>query len=355
MCGLKFQGGDALSWHVSTAHPIERPLLILAGAPAPADIRIRSRLEPADAVVANCTSARLSRNGQPEVELAPESLISLISSDTDAEHRIRLFNMRAEDEAKIEARYALRVTIPDSAELTEADELFVRHVAVDKPTMGDIERFAHETRELRSARYYVDALVSYAVGVLIKEGTNESGTSLPFAEFQGKLAYAIAELGLFWDRPVAVAVTACARLNLNDFIAAPGSRISVLDECHAFFARLKEESLIRFSTATDLAPGSLPLCPVDRDTHLVLQSFAALSRDADPAVRTAVEDRAVDGTLSSFDRTKLTALAAAHRIVGGDERGAVPLLRLLAHDPSFGAWSQDYLDDKLSLSDPGEI
>ena len=116
---------------------------------------------------------------------------------------------------------------------------------------------------------------------------------------------------------VALAVTTCVRLNLNDFVAEPSSRIVALDECHRFFSAyfLRAHDRIEFTTDAALGRGTLPLCPVDRDTHLVLQSYAALATSG--AARESVLE--VEGTgrwtghFSGFDRAKLVALAAARR------------------------------------------
>jgi hypothetical protein len=347
ICKEPFNDGNSVSWHVSTTHPIERPILFVKGAPAPSFTPIREKLDPDDVLVANCTAARLSRNGRPEVEVDPGEVARLVTEDTDAEHRLRLFNRRAQDDAKIEAGYSLRITVPERAELVEVDKRFVERIAVDNLSMDIVERFARDTQRFRTARYYADALVAYAIGVLIKERTPEGGATLPFAEFQGKFAHAVSELILFADRPVALAVTTCARLNLNDFVDAASSGIVAVDECHTFFAGLKNRGAVVFPSDLNLAPGIVPLCPVDRDTHAVLQSFAALAEPSgSPRILNEVEDRATDATLSSFDRTKLTAMAAGRRLLEGDEAAAAPLLRMLANDPHLGSWAQANLPDR---------
>jgi hypothetical protein len=347
ICAKPFEDANSVSWHVSTEHPIERPVLFLKGASAPSFIPIREALEPEDVLVANCTDARLSRNGRPEVEVDPDELGSLVAQDTDAEHRLRLFNRRAQDDAKIEAGYSLRITVPERAELIEVDKRFVERIAVDNLSMDTVDRFARDTQRFRSARYYADALVAYAIGVLIKERTQEGGATLPFAEFQGKFAHAVSELVLFADRPIALAVTTCARLNLNDFLTDASCGIAAVDECHKFFASLKGRDLVQFPSTVDLTPGSVPVCPVDRDTHVVLQSFAALAEPNSPRrVIREIEERATDATFSGFDRTKLTAMAAGRRLLEGDDASAAPLLRALANDPHLGSWAEAHLPDR---------
>jgi hypothetical protein len=347
ICDESFADAASVSWHVSTAHPIERPVLFIKGMAAPSLISVREALEPEDVLIANCTEARLSRNGQAELDINPKDVARLLARDTDAEHRLRLVNRRAQDDAKIEAGYSLRIAVALRDELVEVDKRFVERIAVDNLTMDAVERFTRDTQRLRSARYYIDGLVAYAIGVLIKEGTREGGAALPFAEFQGKFANAVSELVLFADRPVAHAVTTCARLNLNDFIHDPSSGLVGVDACHTFLARLKTRDAIEFPVGLDLTPGAIPVCPVDRDTHLVLGSFSALAdRGRSRRVVKEVEGRAADSTLSGFDRTKLAAMAAARYLRGEDKSEAYPLLRTLSHDPHLGSWADGHLPDK---------
>jgi hypothetical protein len=346
VCALVFNNGDERLWHVGTAHPIERPVLLIAQDVSPAIVNIRKPLPAAQIDVANCTSAFLSRNGSAERPIDIAALGQTIADNTDAELRLRLLNERARDEAKIVSRYTIRIVLARPAELTEVDRLFVRHIAVNQLTMRNVAAFAEAAEQHRAARFYTDALVAYATGVLIKEGTDLGGATLPFSEFQGKYMQALAELHLFPTRPVAASVVACIGLNLNDFSwTGASSGIAAIDEALTFFAALRNSRRIDFPASLQPEPAHLPICPVDRDTHEVLTDFTLLSRsDRDPSRTAEVAARAADGTLSPFDRAKLSALAAARRLADGEINDARAALRSLANDPTFGEWATTELE-----------
>src|SRR4051794_19512979 len=346
VCLHEFLDADERLWHIGTAHPIERPVLVVGSELCPSIVNIRSSV-PVDQIrTTNCTSAFLSRNGSAEKPIEPDQLGFIIASDHDAEFRLRLLNERAEDEAKIVARYRIKLALANREELTEVDRLFVKRVAVDDLSMRDIATFAQEAARYGSARFYTDALVAYATGVLIKEGTDLGGATLPFSEFQGKFMHALGELRLLAARPITSAVIACIALNLNDLASArQTSGIVLLDESLAFFGRLVRRHGVRFPADLEVEPARLPICSVDRDTHDLLTDFAVLSRSSrDRTLTGKVAERAADGTLSTFDRAKVAALAAARHLADEEVAEARRVLVMLGNDPVFGDWADSEIE-----------
>jgi hypothetical protein len=85
----------------------------------------------------------------------------------------------------------------------------------------------------------------------------------------------------------------------------------------------------------------VPLCPIDRDTHLVLTAYELLIANGGGGPRVEeLDGRADDGTLSPQDRTKLRVLMSIAAIRSGRRRATARHLETLTHDAVFGAWAE---------------
>jgi hypothetical protein len=284
-------------------------------------------------------------DGAPVDGLRTSDVGLLIAGRQTAHVELELENHRAADAADVRARYIVDIAIPDDRELAEVDRAFVRCLAVDRPSTRDIDSYAASVQRFASARRYSGALGDYAHGVLAKEGSEYSGATLPFEAFETKFSRALDELSDHVERPVAAAVVATARLNLND-VTEPYTRTGDrrLDQClHVLHttASLQPKLL-----TTPARTGALvSLCPIDRDTHFILGGFESLLLDDDPRRRIdELDGRADDGNLSAYDRTKLRVL-----IINGARRiGAWKVVRrhleTLEHDPVFGTWAEAELE-----------
>jgi hypothetical protein len=346
VCGQAFDSIDERSWHASEAHPLVRPTLYVADHAAPAELIVRAPVNASLFSAESCTAVHVVLDGHPVDQIGPSGLGDLIAARRSGHLRIELENRRAADAADVRARYTLRISIPDDSELAAVDRSFVANLAVDRPSTRDVERFASEVEPFRSAREYAGALADYVHGVLVKEGTEVGGATLPFEAFQAKFSRALNELADHVDRPVAASVVAASRLNLNDLATPlPASGDTGLDGC----ARLLSEivALDSSSSSVDHREGvaEVALCPIDRDTHLICTAYGTLILgDAADSRLSELGSRADDALLSPQDRAKLRTLVAVAALRLGHADLARRHLEVLAHDGVFGRWAESALE-----------
>jgi hypothetical protein len=344
-CSRIFATPDERSWHASEAHPLARPTLYIADRAAPSAILVRTPI-PATAVsVGSCTSVNVVVDGVPAEDVRPDELGGVVDGRRTAHIVVELENHRAADAADVRAVYTLEIAVPDAEELAQVDRAFVSNLAIDRPSTRDIETFASDVAGLTSARRYAGALADYVHGVLVKEGSDVGGATLPFEAFQAKFARTLAELADHTGRPVAASVVALARHNLNDIgQPAPLGGDPRLDGCLVFLHDAATSGRGRLADMSR-SGSAIPLCPIDRDTHLVLGAYESLIVARAANGRFAeLDERAEDGSLSGYDRTKLRVLVSFRAIHDGRYSTAVPHLRILAHDPVFGAWAERELE-----------
>jgi hypothetical protein len=303
-------------------------------------------LEPTAVVCVNTTGVRATVNGVPLVS-DPAGLAAKLSSEGRAVFQIELENSRAADEAKVRAAYVVVTAVADQLELQAVDRLFAQHLAVDRPTLSDVREFADAASSYVTADRYADGLVEYVLAILAKERDPSSGVSLPFDAFQVKLQRALAELGPHRARPIPAAVCATAELNLNDVRGAePATGAPALDGALILLRSIANDEPEVVSPAADKPGISAPVCPIDRDTHLVLRAYEELhlgGKEPDPVALREYAGRAEDAALSAFDRTKLRVFVAARLLAEGEHDAAIPHLNAVLHDPLFGRWAHDVL------------
>jgi hypothetical protein len=318
---------------------------------APADLVIRTPVEARLFSADSCTSVRVALDGERLSEINSGELGELISERRSGHLRIELENRRAADSADVRARYTIRIAIPDDGELEEVDRAFVRHLAVDRPSTRDVEEFASEVERFRSAREYAGALADYVHGVLVKEGSEYGGATLPFAAFESKFSRTLAELSDHVTRPVAAAVVAVARLSLND-LASPVPRTGdrSLDGCVRTLSDLVTPDSAPESEEPQAGFAEIALCPIDRDTHLVRTSYEILvNRETSEAEFVDLSIGADDARLSPQDRAKLHALVAIGALRCGRSDLANQHLEVLVHDGVFGPWAARALEGVSDL------
>lgn len=347
VCGEEFGSSDARSWHASEAHPLGRPTLYIADYAAPADLVVRTPVDAGLFSAESCTAVRVALDGAPATEIGPAGLGELVSGRRSGHLRIELENHRAADSADVRATYTIRIAIPQDDELAEVDRAFVRNLATDRPSTRDVEAFASQIERFTSARDYAGALADYVHGVLVKEASEYGGATLPFAAFESKFSRALAELSDHVDRPVAAAVVAVARLNLNDLAGpVPCTGDTCLDGCLRTLSALVTPETSPVSTDEHVGVAEIALCPIDRDTHLVRTSYETLlNHDASDHDLAELGTRADDARLSPQDRAKLHALVA----LGALRRSRVDFadrhLEALTHDGVFGRWAGRALEE----------
>jgi hypothetical protein len=347
ICGMEFDSADRRSWHATEAHPMARPTLYLGAIATASEVVVRAPVAPAELRVESCTSVRVAIDGSPFEVVAPDALASLVAGCSSGHLSVELENHRAADETDVRATYAIRISIPDDADLAGVDRAFVRHLAIDRPSTRDIEAFASEVGSLPSARMYAGALADYVHGILIKEGSDFGGATLPFEAFEAKFSRALVELADHSNRPVAASVVASTRLNLNEFLSpVPESGDARLDSCVRTLRGLVAPNDGMDGPAERLGSATVALCPIDRDTNTVLVAHDVLARIGPEALQAEeLAGRAEDPSLSPQDRSKLRALIAHAFIRGGRFDDARRHVEVLAHDGVFGEWATRELEE----------
>jgi hypothetical protein len=346
ICGRPFNTVEEVSWHVNEAHPLERPILMMDGAAAPSRLVCSTPFGQDAIAFTNTTTIRASCNGRVLDPSGPEEVAMRLSSEPRAIFQIELENARAEDAANVAASYTVSTAIPDEADLTAVERLFLQHLVVEQPSPADVRTFADAAAPYSSADRYTDGLAQYVYAILAKEGGH--GTSLPFDAFQVKIQQALSELSPHEARPIPQAVCAAARLNINDVRRShPPSGNRSLDGLLTLLHGIAAGEM-RVELPPDTAGEALaPICPIDRDTHLVLRAFDDLYRrqlNPDDAVLAEYAARAADATLSAFDRTKLHVMLAFRQLTDGAPETAERHLDELVHDAIFGRWATLRLD-----------
>jgi hypothetical protein len=346
VCARTFPSADQRSWHANEEHPLARPTLYVGDHAAPSVVIVRTPIGGEEVSVGSCTSLTATLDGVIIAGVKPVDLGGLLAPQRSAHLVLQLENHRAADAADVRATYVVKIAVPDRHELAEVDKAFVRHLTVDQLSTREVDTFANEVERFPSARAYAGALADYVHGVIVKEGSESGGATLPFEAFQAKFSRALVELGDHLERPVAASVVAAARLNLND-VVAPLARSGDprLDGC---LSTLRDAATLEDSSAPayGVRGSPLPLCPIDPDTHLVLSTYQALTEEGSAGFE-GLELRADHGALSPQDRAKLRVLLARAALHWDRTEMAVRHLEALAHDGVFRGWAERELE-KLS-------
>jgi hypothetical protein len=347
ICGDDFDDAVAVTWHVNDAHPLERPMLLFAGTSLPSSVIYSVPLDPSAFAFANTTTIRATCNGRIVDPASPENIVERLASERRAVFQIELENSRAEDAAKVSASYTVMTAIPDVSELEAVEELFAQHLVRDRLTTSDVREFADVAARFGSADRYSHGLAQYAYAILAKEGDPATGSTLSPDQAQIRMQQALAELAPHQTRPTARAVCAVARLNINDVRGTyPSGGNPTLDGAFQLLRALASDGV--GPPEVPLGAESLPpICPIDRDTHLVLRAFDDLyRRSIDPEAVQGAEyiARAKDATLSAYDRTKLHVMLAFCLLERDETTAAERHLNELAHDAMFGRWATRALE-----------
>src|SRR5262245_3084008 len=81
ICGATFDDALGVSWHVNEAHPLERPMLLVEGAPTPAKAIYSVPLDPLAIACVNTTAIRATCNGRVLPAANPQEVATRIASE----------------------------------------------------------------------------------------------------------------------------------------------------------------------------------------------------------------------------------------------------------------------------------
>lgn len=331
MCPKEFVGSDGadvdrkLAEHLGSEHPLERPVLLIKGRFAAREETVRIHLRSADILIKNASTIEAEVDGSPRRLVSKGAAIRYLSRPARQQFLVlHLANHRNPDGAVATAEYRIKTDIFDKHELEAVDGAFKKHLANGEPSLAGLGYFVDETDRLAPA--YRDGLWAYVQAILAKDGRGDSLGGEALQRAQDHLRKSVHLLEEFLERPVARAISACARLNLNLFAEHwRESGVPAVDQALKFFASLiGGHDRPAFPTLPSPQESQLR-CPVDNATASVLELMFRV--EAEP--RAALEGHLASlerAGLMADDRTKLALLVgeAAHR------RGYIEVVRKCA-------------------------
>lgn len=269
-CSKVFTATDALHEHLGLAHPIDLPVLRLRSREIGTELVIRTEVDLADVQLLNCTHSRFAWNHGRSAVVGVGRVPALFASQASAVLDLILSNRRKIDHNDATIEITVQFRIPKLESLNRIDGLFVTDLAVEHPSMSDIDSFRRECPSEPESTEYAGALADYAIGLAIKEGHPESGTRSSFQDYKEKFATALEILREF-RRPVPNAVASVIAFNLNNFSNPPLVKgLAALGEAFSFYRDLATGHEPEIANSPETVRDVQAICPVDIVTHRIL-------------------------------------------------------------------------------------
>ncbi len=345
LCNRSFLERAALSTHLGVDHPLKLPMLRIGGQVGFSAFLVREETALNDSEVFSATECRLSTNGGAGIVVAPNQLAQRLLAAGNAHHRVLLRNDREIDGRKAETELEIRVAIPDPKVLEQIDAAFLKGLAVEHPTIADVDHFLQAVPHDPVASDYSGALADYVVGIIIKEQDRAAGAVASFDVFKDKLGSARRVLTDF-KSPLSQAVLAAIDINLNHFNPAAQTTVAPLQAAHRFFASFSVSDAKPEAVAqVDTKQAVVPACPIDKVTNAILEALAEFPRV--PGLdRSEAGLPGLEGVpISEYDLAKINALKAGAAVLLGKKDSALHDLRLIQHDYHFGGWANTQLEN----------
>ena len=341
-CNVELPSPEERARHLAEAHTLERPGLFIRGRPASVHERIRTPLNPAEIVVVGCDQIHVDAGRGGRI-CSTKYIVQIFTRARRGRYKLELVRRRAGDGAVSSASHMIEFDVPRDSDLENVDRKFVDLLARSDLSMADIERFVKACGRTTASRY-VDALCSYAVGILAKEQDPGSGISLAFERFLEKLRTAFEGLADI-KRPLAATIRAAIRLGLNDFGDPEpdlGPRSSI-GTTYRFFAAIAVGGAI--DPADTFSSEGEPICPIDGVTADLTRLVLSRSRTLpEPRYRDLMR-RAEATEIAPSDRAKYAVLLAQAAMTRSDFAVAQRTLQQIAHDAAFGQWAETKLGE----------
>src|ERR1035437_591341 len=345
LCPRMFVDSVELSTHLGVDHPVKLPILRIGRLVGLNAYTVREPEMLREVEAYSATECRLSTNGGQTKTCPPKQLGSQRRALENAQHHIWLSNAREVDGRQAEAELEIRVVIPDGEILKQIDSLFLKELAIDRPTMADVDRFLRTAPHDMAAAEYTGALADYVVGILIKEQDRSAGTVAPFDAFTDKLGSARRVLADF-NSPLSRAVVAAINFNLNHFTLAAPTSVELLHPAHRFYASFSVSGAMPEAIAkTDSRRAALPACPIDKATNVILHALAQFPHIPGYEELKAELPGLENTPLSEYDLAKISTLKAGAAVLLGKKEAALHHLRRIEHDYHFGAWATTQLEN----------
>ena len=215
-CGTKFRSEDERHKHLGLDHPLDLPMIEVAGTSVATRTVFRCALRSVDVCVHLATRGRIKKLGGAWEPLDIKQMGRHLADQKDGCWIVELTNERAVDKATTCSRYEISFRVPSETEMDNADAAFVDVLAVDGLTHQNVMKYSKYIPSKAAPREYAAALGDYAIAILLKEQRRPPRAPVGFQEFAAKMRASLDVLRYF-RRPVALAVCSSIRFNLNEF------------------------------------------------------------------------------------------------------------------------------------------
>lgn len=342
-CISVFSHRRQLQDHVSDAHRVERPALLIGGREPPRRSTVRWRVPDDSIATANATSARYRLNGDPERPAQVGELAQLISNVRHGEITVSLINESQENTTPVDTVYYLAFRIADTRELKAVEQAFAAHILEFSLSREAIGKFLEDKRTCNSASEYATGLAEYSLGVLLKERPSTEALTLPFSRYREAYGSALQRLSDI-DRPLARLICDVIRFAMNDFSGTcSATGFWELDLANAL---LKVPDTKALPPSHDSEVARKPICPVDHGTGQILDFAARMSRQVRWSLLLDDECRSIAQSemLDANDKQKAYAIWAVAAWRLGSRENAVEPLRQISATYPFSRWAESYLE-----------
>lgn len=329
VCNAAFPDADQLFEHRFAEHPYTRPTLILDG---------REITSPREVIAKALAASQITlMNTQSCIfdgkTIKPSSLPVLIAQQRTGLHTIVLSKLG------IDSAYELEFDIPDSAELTDVDRLFLSIVGAETLSLDRINIFVEMTSRFRTALRYVDGLSNYLYGVLAKD--QRGGTHLSQGDYKIKFNLALDALRHF-DRPLANVVIGIVNFSHNIF--TDGTRLAgsprLQQAMQVFYGYTNNNPLPIFKPWSGGGMGNVP---IDHATDQIIQ-WALNSQEDFQLNHRQMESSVESADWVPDDRFKVIIMLAEKLAAIGDHEAAKYYARNVTNDALFSDWAQHIMN-----------
>lgn len=380
-CISTFTESAALRSHLDEEHTGKRPFLTIDGVEPKSPEILRANLGAHSVEIFDSTSISISYDNFSFEFIDPEMLGSILERARYTRIWIRLENnfsqknsafseFKSSDLRGAAARvsalqhpkrsqktpptpisqdYDLSFKVYDEMSLHNVDKAFVQFLGRDNVVMDDISKFLSFCRQY-NADEYSDALASYVIAVLIKDGDPAAGVRAARLDYRSKFSGALRVLQDY-ERPLPHLVATLIRFSSCDFSHGrhlPSGSDHLDAAVHLLSPIARDGSSLEAPKEGSTAGHEqLFVCPVDLGSATVMRRAAQLAETVrwGPLLQAQLAAEADVATLDPLDREKLYALWAQAAMRLAHEENALTPLRALAGSYSFGQWAENLLSE----------
>lgn len=342
-CTTVFSDRRQLQDHVSEAHRVERPALLIGGREPPRRSIVRRHLSANSILVTNATSALCELNGGAAKPIAITEVSQSISKIRQGEVSLVLTNESQTNAAPVATTYEIALRIADAHELKDVERAFAECIMNSNISRESIGAFLADRRSLNGGGEYATGLAEYSLGVLLKERPETEALTTPFSRYREAYGSALQRLSDF-DRPLARLICDVLRFAMNDFSTT--SSETGFWELDLANALLKDPDARALPSPLDSGVARSPICPVDHGTGQILDLAARMSRQDrwSPILDDECRKIANSEILDANDRQKALAIWAVAAWRLGARHNAIEPLRQISATYPFSSWAEPYLE-----------